>query len=255
MVFKWGVAGAAVATIIAQVVASLYCIRIMLKTEYLKIDRSEMTIEHNFVYKLLKLAAPMAFQNTIIAFGGMVVQLVVNGYGVAFIAGFTATTKLYGILEIAATSYGYSMVTYTGQNLGAGKNERISSGLRAGLLIGIFTSLLISLLMFVFGKDILSLFISLEDEGGFEALEIAFNYEYFPAGSLSYSYYQKHYSGYGKYHPADGFRYFGANHAYQRFLYSACIFWPEWYYVCGNMCLDGCGSDSYSGIYCQQKQT
>ena len=176
MVFKWGVAGAAVATIIAQVVASLYCIRIMLKTEYLKIDRSEMTIEHNFVYKLLKLAAPMAFQNTIIAFGGMVVQLVVNGYGVAFIAGFTATTKLYGILEIAATSYGYAMVTYTGQNLGAGKNERISSGLRAGLLIGIFTSLLISLLMFVFGKDILSLFISLEDEGGFEALEIAFNY-------------------------------------------------------------------------------
>lgn len=63
----------------------------------------------------------MAFQNLVIAIGGMIVQTVVNSFGVAFIAGYTATCKLYGILEVAATSYGFAMVTYTGQNLGAGK--------------------------------------------------------------------------------------------------------------------------------------
>ena len=176
LVFRWGVQGAAAATVLAQVLASAYCIAHIRKISLLKMDRSDFKPEKQFARRLVTLAVPMAFQNGIIAVGGMIVQAVVNGFGVAFIAGFTATTKLYGILEIAATSYGYAMVTYTGQNLGAGKNERISSGLRAGLLIGIFTSLLISLLMFVFGKDILSLFISLEDEGGFEALEIAFNY-------------------------------------------------------------------------------
>ena len=176
MVFKWGVAGAAVATIIAQVVASLYCIRIMLKTEYLKIDRSEMTIEHNFVYKLLKLAAPMAFQNTIIAFGGMVVQLVVNGYGVAFIAGFTATTKLYGILEIAATSYGYAMVTYTGQNYGAHRYDRIKSGVKKVVLLSLATSILISIILWIFGPFFLSCFISKTSEGAHEAMTYGLNF-------------------------------------------------------------------------------
>ena len=75
----------------------------------------------DFCGKLIYLGLPMAFQNLVIAIGGMIVQTVVNSFGVAFIAGYTATCKLYGILEVAATSYGFAMVTYAGQNLGAGK--------------------------------------------------------------------------------------------------------------------------------------
>ena len=106
----------------------------------------------------------------------MVVQSVVNGFGVAFIAGFTAANKLYGVLEVAATSYGYAMVTYTGQNMGAGDKQRVSAGLRSGLLIGMLTSFVITVVMLVFGRNILSCFISSVEEAGGEALEIAFRY-------------------------------------------------------------------------------
>lgn len=71
------------------------------------------------------------FQNMVISIGGMVVQHVVNGYGFLFVAGFTATNKLYGILEMAAISYGYAIVSYTGQNLGAQRTDRILEGVRA----------------------------------------------------------------------------------------------------------------------------
>ena len=174
MGLEWGIIGAGVATVIAQILAGCFCLYHVLKLkEYMP---TSICKDVTYYKNQFRLGIPMALQNVLISIGGMVLTSAVNRYGTYFLAGFTAMNKLYGVLEISAVSYGYAMVTYTGQNLGAGKNERISSGLRAGLLIGIFTSLLISLLMFVFGKDILSLFISLEDEGGFEALEIAFNY-------------------------------------------------------------------------------
>ena len=63
---------------------------------------------------------------------GLTVQYVVNGFGFLFVAGFTASNKLYGVLEIAAVSYGYAITTYVGQNLGAKKYQRIRKGVRSG---------------------------------------------------------------------------------------------------------------------------
>jgi len=128
------------------------------------------------VGRLLYLGSPMAFQNAIIAVGGMIIQFVVNKVGVLFIAGFTATNKLYGLLEIAATSYGYAVVTYVGQNLGAGKTKRIREGVRSALLIATVTSIVIAAIMLLFGKLILSGFISGTPEEVREALKIAYFY-------------------------------------------------------------------------------
>ena len=176
LVFEWGVQGAAAATVLAQVFASAYCIAAIRKITLLKMEPCHFKPKKPVGRRLVELAAPMAFQNGIIAVGGMVVQSVVNGFGVAFIAGFTATNKLYGVLEVAATSYGYAMVTYTGQNMGAGDKKRVSAGLRSGLLIGMLTSFVITVVMLVFGRNILSCFISSAEEAGGEALEIAFRY-------------------------------------------------------------------------------
>ena len=90
--------------------------------------------------KLLTLGTPILFQDVIISVGGLVVQFVVNGYGFLFVAGFTATNKLYGILEMAAISYGYAIVTYVGQNLGAEKITRIKRGVRASAVLAFLTS-------------------------------------------------------------------------------------------------------------------
>lgn len=156
----WGIAGAAVATLIAQLVSGIYCLCHIAKIDIIRFRREDFRLEGRLCGKLLSLGAPMAFQNCIIAVGGMIVQFVVNGFGVIFIAGFTATNKLYGLLEIAATSYGYAMITYVGQNMGAGRKERIGRGMRAALVIAMVTSVIIGAVMLAFGRLILSCFIS-----------------------------------------------------------------------------------------------
>ena len=176
MVFQWGIAGAAIATLIAQLISGLYCLYHVLKLEFLKMKREDFTMHGVLQRKLLLLGSPMAFQNCIIAIGGMIVQFVVNGFGVLFIAGFTATNKLYGILEMAATSYGYSMITYVGQNLGAGKTGRIRQGLRAALVIAIATSIVIALIMLASGRFILSWFISGTPQEVAQTMQIAYFY-------------------------------------------------------------------------------
>lgn len=174
--FHWGVEGAAAATIIGQLVSVLYCTRKILKIEILHMKKEDWKMDGRLMGKLLVLGMPMAFQNSIIAVGGMIVQKVINGFGVAFIAGFTATNKLYGLLETAATSYGYAMVTYAGQNLGAGKKKRISQGMRSGLLISLLSSAVIAVFMISCGKIILGWFITADGETGIAALGIAYRY-------------------------------------------------------------------------------
>lgn len=174
--FQWGIAGAAIATLIAQVLSSVFCFWHIRKLDILKLSKSDFKLENRLLWHLLYLGSPMAFQNAIIAVGGMVVQFVVNGFGVIFIAGFTATNKLYGLLEIAATSYGYAIITYVGQNLGAGKKDRIKQGMRSALVIATITSIVIAVLMLLFGKLILSGFISGTPERVHAVLQVAYFY-------------------------------------------------------------------------------
>lgn len=174
--FHWGIAGAAAATLIAQAVSSVYCFYHIRKIEALHLKGADFKLEVSLTGHLLMLGFPMAFQNAIIAIGGMIVQSVVNGFGVIFIAGFTATNKLYGVLEIAATSYGYAMVTYVGQNLGAGKGQRIRQGMRSAIKIALVTAVIIAVCMLVFGKLIIGCFISGTPEVAEATMEIAYRY-------------------------------------------------------------------------------
>ncbi len=176
MGMEWGIAGAAAATLIAQAVSSVFCFWHIRKISFLKMGKTDFALQRERTAHLFVLGLPMAFQNGIIAIGGMIVQFVVNSYGVIFIAGFTATNKLYGLLEIAGTSYGYAMVTYVGQNLGAGKIDRIRSGMRAALRIALGTSVVIALLMILLGRHILGLFISGTPEAAEKTMQIAYFY-------------------------------------------------------------------------------
>ncbi|MBD5170338.1 MAG: MATE family efflux transporter [Oscillibacter sp.] len=174
--FHWGVQGAAIATIIAQCLAAACCIWRLCRIEVLRLSREDWRLEGTLCRRLMTLGLPMALQNFIIAVGGMIIQTIVNGFGVAFIAGFTATNKLYGVLEVAATSYGYAMTTYAGQNLGAGKLDRISQGMRAGLVIALVTSATIAAVMLVCGRWFLSCFISADAAQSEAALAAAMKY-------------------------------------------------------------------------------
>ena len=171
-----GVAGAALATVIAQCFSALYCFIIVRKIEIVRITREDFGTVTGLNRKLLSLGTPILFQDVIISVGGLAVQFVVNGYGFLFVAGFTATNKLYGILEMAAISYGYAIVTYVGQNLGAGQITRIKKGVHVSGFLAFLTSAFISVMMFLFGKHILRMFISGDPAQTEQVLGIAWHY-------------------------------------------------------------------------------
>ena len=176
MGFRWGVAGAAAATVIAQGVSCVYAYLNVRKISIIKLQKGDLKLTREMTAQLLKLGSPVAAQNGIISVGGMVVQSVINRYGMLFIAGFTATNKLYGILEIAATSYGYAVTSYVGQNLGAGLLQRIKKGLRVAALVALVTSAVIAAAMVLFGKGFLGLFISGTPEEVRASMAIAYKY-------------------------------------------------------------------------------
>jgi len=176
MGFGWGVGSASAATVIAQMISCVFCLMQLKKIALLRMKREDFRLDGARSLHLMRLGLPIALQNSIIAVGGMIVQRVVNPLGVTFIAGYTATNKLYGVLEMAAISYGYALTAYAGQNLGAGEFERIRKGVRAGLLTGVITALLIALMMFVGGEWIVSLFIDINGAGAAEAIRLAKEY-------------------------------------------------------------------------------
>lgn len=171
-----GIAGAAIATVTAQSFSALYCFLIIRKSPSLSLSSENYCRNFSLNLQLLKLGQPMAFQNLIISVGGLAVQYVINSYGFLFVAGFTATNKLYGLIELAAISYGYAITAYVGQNQGAKNILRIRKGLHSSLFISFLSSLCISLLMIFGGHSILSLFISGTPEHTAQVMKIAYRY-------------------------------------------------------------------------------
>ena len=163
-ILDWGIAGAAAATIFSQGLSGVLCAIKIAQTPELRFERRHVALELSMAKDLMGIGIPAAAKNIIIAIGGMVVQTVVNSFdSMSFIAGFTATNKLYGLLEIAALSYGYAVTTYVGQNYGAGLTPRIRSGVRAANTLALISSFVIGAIMFLFGRQITMLFISRED--------------------------------------------------------------------------------------------
>ena len=174
----WGIAGAAAATVFSQLLSGVLCALKIAATPELRFRKQHLTMELHMAKDLMAIGIPAGLKNIIIAVGGMIVQTVVNSFdSVSFIAGFTATNKLYGLLEIAALSYGYAVTTYVGQNYGAGLLPRIRSGVRSANGLALLSSLVICAVMLLFGRPITMLFISREDMAlALEAGNTAFQY-------------------------------------------------------------------------------
>ena len=176
--------------------------------------------------------------------GGLAVQFVINGYGFLFVAGFTATNKLYGVLEMAAISYGYAVVSYVGQNLGAGEITRIKKGVHASSFLAFLTSAFISIVMFLFGKTLLSMFISGDPEQTSQVLAIAWHYLSIMASCLCILYFlyvliRSALQGLGKYHDSDVER---SGRIFLSVvgvaLFTTETDWSEWDFLCRDCSVD-----------------
>ena len=184
LVLRWGVRGAAAASLIAQCISSLFCYCKLRRIEFLRLNRGHFRLKPATAFHLLGLGFPMAAQNGIIAIGGMIITTVVNGYSVPFIGGFTTSNTLYGVLEIAATSYGYALITFAGQNLGAGKIDRIRQGTKCAVWVALATSAVIGAVMIVFGRGIVAAFISGTPSEVEAATQVAYVYLAIMSGCL-----------------------------------------------------------------------
>ena len=122
------------------------------------------------------LGTPLALSHVAIVIGGIILQFVINGFGSLFVAAFTATNKLYGLLESSAISFGFATATYMGQNWGARNLKRIRKGMQSAMKLSAVFAVSISVSMLLFGRYLLMLFISNADGNASQVLELAFRY-------------------------------------------------------------------------------
>ncbi len=176
VILDMGVAGAAIATIIGQGLASLYCIIIIKYTHMYTVHLSGALFSKVIAKDQLKLGVPMGLQSVITAIGGLFVQATANGFGIIFVTGYAAANKLYALLEIAANSYAQGSLTYTAQNNGNHNTLRIRNGLSASLLIGCLTAVIMSCIMIFAGKPILGLFITKAELDTTAAIQIGYRF-------------------------------------------------------------------------------
>ena len=182
--FHWGVAGAAAATVIAQALSAVYCFGVLRRMRDIRPRGGDWRPEKSMSSSLIRLGTPTAVQNVIIGLGGLVLQSVVNGYGSLFIAGFTATNKLYGLMEMAAVSYGGAIAAYAGQNYGAGACRRIRQGIRSSAFMATATALGIGAVLFAGSRAVLALFVDPGEAQREQVLDIAQQYLFIMLGAL-----------------------------------------------------------------------
>ncbi|MCI8613996.1 MAG: MATE family efflux transporter [Lachnospiraceae bacterium] len=166
--FKMGVAGAAVATVVSQLISGLLCLYYMIKKfEILHITGEEWRVNHDYMKILCGMGIPMGLQYSITAIGGVVLQTSVNTLGSLAVASVTAGGKVSMFFSCPFEAMGSTMATYGGQNVGAKKLERLDSGLKACILLGACYSLIALVVMYFFGADLAMLFV---DAGEVEIL-------------------------------------------------------------------------------------
>lgn len=157
--FHMGVAGAAIATDIAQgLSAVLSLFYILWKMKYLVPEKGMWHIEKNNTIQQLKIGVPMALQFGITASGTMIMQTAINGFGSVAVASYTAACKIQNILMQGHYSLGQTMASYGGQNYGYGSECRIRKGVRAALVIAILYSIFVALVSLPILKPLMGLF-------------------------------------------------------------------------------------------------
>lgn len=174
--FQWGIVGAALASLLAQLVSFLYCLHALLQIDFICLDRKVWYFDCRRIRQMAIFGVPIAFQYVVITLGGMVLQSSVNLQGSVFIAGYTATNKLYGFLQCFAMSLGQATCTFVSQNYGAGLGMRVRRGVADAVKIVMIMAVGIIIVTLLTRWQILRVFLDVGEADGMEALKISVRY-------------------------------------------------------------------------------
>jgi Na+-driven multidrug efflux pump len=145
--------------VISQALSCTICLAAVLRLPIFQLTRSDLRLTPGVSLGLIRLGLPIACQNLIISVGGLILQSVVNAKGFLFMAGYNAASRMQGLMEMAGTALRGAVSTFTGQNFGAKKMDRVRLGLRKAVQLAVLMALVIGGAVILFGKPLLRLFI------------------------------------------------------------------------------------------------
>ncbi|GAB1433274.1 MATE family efflux transporter [Spirochaetota bacterium] len=159
VVFGWGVAGVAWATVIAQglsFVGGIFYLN--KKNPYTKLDIKTLRFEKLVFRQSIRIGLPAGIQQTMVSLGMMALTRIVNGYGTTAIAAYSVAARLDSFASMPAMNLSQALSAFTGQNMGAGKTERVKRGHLSAIVVGSAISIVVGTLVIVFGKNLIALF-------------------------------------------------------------------------------------------------
>ena len=158
---KMGVAGAAIATDISQLVSCVLSLRFLMNVDAdYKVELSAIRPDQRMTSRIIRIGLPTGIQNMVISFSNVLVQSSVNSYGAAAMAGFAAYMKIDGFNILPVTSFSMAATTFVGQNYGAGNLKRVKNGMWVTLGMGVLYTLCTGALLLAFQNPIMHLFTS-----------------------------------------------------------------------------------------------
>lgn len=159
VVFKWGIGGAAFATVISQTVSVILAFyKLGTTNDIYKVNFKKIKIDTVMLKEIIRLGLPAGIQNSVIALANVVVQSNINAFGPIAMAGCGSYSKIEGFVFIPITSFAMSMTTFIGQNLGAKKYDRAKEGAKFGIITSLILAEIIGILFFLLAPQLISLF-------------------------------------------------------------------------------------------------
>ncbi|MBK6965798.1 MAG: MATE family efflux transporter [Bacteroidales bacterium] len=159
VVFKWGIAGAAWATVLSQAGAFISLILYLnRKHEMVKLTWRKPDWDKTIFLQSIRIGVPTGFQQTFVSLGMLALLRIVNDYGTDTVAAYSVAGRIDGLAALPAMNFGAALSSYTGQNIGAGKIKRVKEGLVATLNLSTITAGVTSLLVMIFRYQLMALF-------------------------------------------------------------------------------------------------
>ena len=166
--FHWGVAGAAIATVIAQGLSVILClVRMCRIQDYTRLDFRKLHFYKDMMLEVIKQGLPTGIQNAVISIGNLTVQTNINSFGSYAMAGVGAYSKIEGFVFLPIMSMSMSLPTFVSQNLGAKQIDRAKKGSVFGILFGMFTAEVFGVVIYFAAPSFLKIFVDTAESVGY----------------------------------------------------------------------------------------
>ena len=164
LVLDMGIEGAAVATVVSQAVGALLIVwHTYRKRSELRLRREDMRFDRAGFKEILSFSSLTCIQQSIMNFGILLVQGLVNSFGTVVMAAFAAAVKIDSFAYTPVQEFGNAFSTFVAQNFGAGKKDRIRSGVRSAVAVAVLFSVFVSAMVFIFARQLMLVFVRPEE--------------------------------------------------------------------------------------------